>query len=128
MLKSETSCPAVGMRTSSPVAWCSVELKDETAERLAELLEALCYAPPLSGTLSQLDQAALSWARVSAEVEREQRVFSEARFKHLDALKDGNASGSQEWTAAVEAAGRLAAALRSLGRRTVAEVLSPIDQ
>lgn len=105
-----------------------MELKDETAERFADLLESLYYAPALSGTLSQLDQAALSWARVSGEVERAQRVFSEARFKHLDALRDGNASGSQEWTAAVEAAGRLAAALRPLGSRTVADVLSPTEQ
>lgn len=88
--------------------------QESTATELADYLEAAHRHPHMTGVLSMLDEATISFGRKSAEIAEAQRAFANARYAHMRSYSNGKYSDTA-WSEAMEAARNLAATLRPLG-------------
>lgn len=91
-------------------------LKERTATEIADALEAMRHHRHNTGGLSLLDEATLEFGWRYNMVGPAQEAFAAARQRHLRSYStERNGYSDEAWDAAMEAAHRLAEALRPLG-------------
>ncbi len=89
---------------------------DLSAADLAGCLRMARGCPHATGSLSQLDEATLSYGSLFPAIEPVQRAFAEARYAHMRSWSTAAQAYSNEaWERAAEAAETLADALDPLG-------------
>ena len=103
-----------------------MSLMDCTAAELADMLDAMDRYPHSTGSLSMLDEATISFGRVSADLQARQCALSHARYAHMRSYRTETGNYSDEaWTRVMDAARALAAALRELGDARIARCKRP---
>lgn len=91
-------------------------LKERTAAELADALDAMQHHPHNTGGLSMLDEATLAFGWRYPTVGPAQQEFANARHRHMRSYTTERGDYTDEsWQTAMDAAHRLAEALRPLG-------------
>jgi hypothetical protein len=102
-------------------------LKDRSARELAEALEVMDGHPHNTGGLSMLDEATLAFGWLHPEVRPAQEGFAAARLAHKDSYRRYGHFTDESWQAAINAAHRLAEALRALGDTRIPRCKEPAE-
>lgn len=91
-------------------------LKENSAAELAEALESMTHHPHNTGGLSMLDEATLEFGWRYESIGPVQQAFADARHAHMRSYtRERGHYTDESWQAAMDAAHRLAEALRPLG-------------
>lgn len=91
-------------------------LKERSATELADHLDGMRNHPHNTGGLSMLDEATLEFGWRYETVGPAQQEFAAARHRHMRSYSSERGNYTDEsWQAAMDAAHRLAEALRQLG-------------
>lgn len=103
-----------------------MSLMDPTAAELADMLDGMEDFPHNTGGLSMLDEATISFGRVSPDLQALQCALSRARYAHMQSYRTETGNYSAEaWHRAMIAAHSLADALRELGDMRIARCKRP---